>query len=395
MFHLIKNADIYAPEPLGLGHILVVGNRIAYLGRAAPSLDDDFDVTEVDADGAIVAPGLIDGHAHITGGGGESGPASRVPPVVLSSFTTAGVTSVVGLLGTDDLTRDTRSLVTQVYGLRSEGLSAWCHTGGYHLPLTTLTGSARGDIVFLEPVIGIGEVAISDHRSSQPTLDELLRLASEAHVAGLMTGKAGILHLHLGDGPRALSLVHDALERSEIPPRVFNPTHVNRNKALFEESLAYAERGCTIDLTTFPRAQVAPGWSAAEAFLRYRDGGYPPARLTISSDGGGCLPTFDANGQVVYMDVGRSAILAETLKELLDADVPAEQALAPFTANAARLLRLDRKGRLALGADADLVILDGAHGVRDVMARGRWHVRDGRPVVLGTFETADRQDPAF
>jgi len=151
-----------------------------------PTIDSQLECVINDVDGAIVIPGLIDGHAHITGGGGETGPSSRVPPVFLSAFTTAGVTSVVGVLGTDDLTRNTQTLVTQAYGLREEGLSAWCHTGGYHLPLTTLTGSARGDIVFIDPVIGVGELAISDHRSSQPTLDEFLRVASESHVAGLM-----------------------------------------------------------------------------------------------------------------------------------------------------------------------------------------------------------------
>ena len=100
-----------------------------------------------------------------------------------------------------------------------------------------LTGSVRSDLVLLEPLLGIGELAISDHRSSQPTLDEILRLAADAHVAGLMTGKAGILHLHLGDGPRGLELVRRALEQSEIPARVFNPTHVNRRKALFAEAV--------------------------------------------------------------------------------------------------------------------------------------------------------------
>ena len=70
----------------------------------------------------------------------------------------------------------------------------------------------RGDLVLLEPLLGIGELAISDHRSSQPTFDEILRLAADAHVAGLMTGKAGMLHLHLGDGPRGLDFVRRALQ---------------------------------------------------------------------------------------------------------------------------------------------------------------------------------------
>ena len=196
MLKLITNANLFAPEAMGICHVLVAAEKIIYIGSHLPVVDAAVDVEVTDLEGATLVPGFIDGHAHITGGGGETGPASRVPPVFLSQFTQFGVTSVVGVLGTDDLTRNTQSI--QAYGLRAEGMSAWCHTGGYHLPLTTLTGSARGDIVFIDPIIGVGELAISDHRSSQPTLDEFLRIASKAHVAGLMSGKAGIVHIHIG-----------------------------------------------------------------------------------------------------------------------------------------------------------------------------------------------------
>ena len=386
MFHLIKNANLFAPKSTGICNILTVGETIAYIGRDLPDIDSRFECVVTDANGAIVIPGIIDGHAHITGGGGETGPSSRVPPVVLSAFTTAGVTSVVGVLGTDDLTRNTQTLVTQAYGLREEGLSAWCHTGGYHVPLTTLTGSARGDIVFIDPIIGIGELAISDHRSSQPTLDEFLRIASEAHVAGLMTGKAGIVHCHMGDGERRLDLLRAAIEKSEIPARTFNPTHVNRNKALFEEALKLTASGCRIDLTAFPTGHVEPGLSAADAFIVYADGNYPADRLTISSDGGGCLPAFNEEGELTRIGTGTSSTLPETLKELVERDVAMQDALPAFTSNVADLLKLTNKGRLKKGKDADIVILNDKLEVCDVMARGRWHVKNGVAVIKGTYE---------
>jgi len=386
MFHLIKNARVYSPKPLGVCHILIAAEKVAYVGTEIPDLGSRIKVETTDVEGAVVVPGLIDGHAHITGGGGESGPSSRVPPVSLSSFTLAGVTSVVGVLGTDDLTRNTETLVTQAYALREEGLSAWCHTGGYHLPLTTLTGSARGDIVFLDPVIGVGELALSDHRSSQPTLDELLRVASETHVAGLMTGKAGILHLHMGDGERRLSLLRDALEQSEIPARVFNPTHVNRNLALFKDALDLTRFGCRIDLTAFPDGHIEPGLSAAEAFLQYRDGKYPAELLTISSDGGGCLPAFDEQGELPRMGIGRSGTMPETLKQLAQHGVQIEQVLPTMTSNVADLLKLAAKGRLKPGCDADLLVLNEQFDVQHVMARGCWHVRDQQALVSGTYE---------
>lgn len=388
MFTLLLNARVYAPEPLGLQCVLTCAGTIVYIGDQPPTLDPALELETVDMQGLLLLPGLIDGHTHITGGGGESGPASRVPAPFLGQFTRAGVTSVIGVLGTDDLTRNTQTLVTQAYGLREQGLSAWCFTGGYHLPLTTLTGSARSDIVNLDPVIGIGEVAISDHRSSQPTLEEILRLASEAQVAGLMTGKAGVLHLHLGDGKRGLDLVRRSLAESELPARVFHPTHVNRNKPLFEESLSLvAEQGCYIDLTAYEMAQDDAGWSAAEAMLRYYSSGLPETHLTMSSDGGGCLPCFNAAGEVERLDVGSSQTLLETLRCVKDEGLSLEQALPACTSNVASLMRFHTKGRIALGLDADMIAVDDSLQVQHVMARGKWHVRDSHQVVLGNYET--------
>ncbi len=384
MLHLLLNADVYAPAPLGRRHLVVGGGKLLYVGADEPRVSG-LEVHVTDLAGYRVIPGLVDGHAHLTGGGGEAGPQTKVPPPALSTYTLAGVTTVVGVLGTDDLTRTTAELVTRVRALRAEGLSAYCHTGGYHLPPTTLTGSVRGDIVYLDCVLGVGEIALSDHRSSQPTFEEIARLAGEAHVAGLMTGKAGLVHFHLGDGPRGLGLVRRCLDETEIPARVFNPTHVNRRKALFQEACDLAKRGCTVDVTAFPK-QSDDEWSAAEAVRRYLDLGLPDGRLTVSSDGGGCLPAFDAEGRVAHMDVGKPGELLDTLRELLRAGRPLDTVLPPFTSNPARLLRLPAKGRLAEGADADLVVLDEEDQARDVMARGEWHVRGRQPVVRGTFE---------
>ena len=295
------------------------------------------------------------------------------------------MTSVVALLGTDDATRHPRELVASVYGLRAEGLSAWCYTAGYHVPPVTITGTVRGDIASIECILGV-KIAISDHRSSQPTLDELLRIASEAHVGGLMTGKAGVVHLHIGDGDRGLSLIREAIAGSELPPSVFNPTHVNRRKALFEEAIALARGGSNVDITAFPVAADEDAWSASDALIRYLDAGAPAERVTVSSDGGGCLPTFDADGRVVKMGVGDPGDLARTIGELLRAGQPLERVLPAFTSNPARFLRLTQKGRIAIGADADLVVLDDNGGVQDVMANGMWHVRNGAPIRGGTFE---------
>jgi beta-aspartyl-dipeptidase (metallo-type) len=386
---LLRNANVFAPEPLGVQDLLLGGGKVLWLGRALDTLPAALAATMevIDLEGRRLIPGLIDGHVHVTGGGGEAGFSTRVPPVPLTRFTIAGVTTVVGLLGTDDVARGTRDLVATVNALREEGLNAWAYTGGYHVPPTTLTGSVRADLVFIEALLGVGEVAISDHRSSQPTFDEILRLAADAHVAGLMTGKAGVLHLHLGDGPRGLDLVRRALAESEIPARVFNPTHVNRRRGLFDEAIELARAGCTVDITAFPVEEGEDAYGAAEALQRYLASGAPPERDTISSDAGGCLPCFDADGRVCSMDVGSAGALLASMRELLGAGMALETMLPAFTSNPARLLRLSDKGRIAAGADADLVALDATGSADTVIIRGAVHVRGGRAVRRGTFES--------
>jgi beta-aspartyl-dipeptidase (metallo-type) len=388
LLEVLANARVFAPEDLGVCHLAIGGGRIL-------SVSQDLDAVSAphasitDIGGRRLIPGFIDGHAHVTGGGGESGFSSRVPPLPLSAFTSAGVTSVIGVLGTDDTTRDTRGLLAQTRALREEGLGAWCHTGGYHVPPVTLTGSVRDDIVYLDPVIGIGELALSDHRSSQPTRDELLRIASDAHVAGMISGKAGIVHLHLGDGGRGLDLVRQALSLSELPARVFNPTHINRQKALFDEALALARDGSTVDITAYPVSDDEDAWPADVALLRYLESGAPADRITISSDGGGCLPVFNEQGEITEMDIGQAASLPLTLKKLLAEGGQLEQVLPAFTANVANILRLHDRGRIAAGNAADVVVLDENDDVSDVMIAGIWHVKDGKQQIFGQFEEQD------
>ena len=374
---LLRNAEIYDPGKRGRHDVLIGGGEILAIEREIADLPLA-GCSIVDLAGARLLPGLIDSHVHLTGGGGESGPASRVPPVLFTSLTLGGITSVVGLLGTDGTTRTVASLVATALGLREQGLSAWCWTGSYEVPPITLTGSVRSDIVFVDPVLGCGEVALSDHRSSQPTFEEIVRLAADCHVAGMMSGKAGVLHLHLGDGPRGLELVRRALDDTELPPRVFHPTHVNRKKSLFEEALELAGRGVTVDVTAFPVEDGEDAFSAPDAIVKFLESGAPRDRLTCSSDGGGCLPTYDADHRIASMAVGQPAAVADALAELLARGLLLEDVLPIFTSNVATLLRLPRKGRIAVGADADLVVLDANHRIRDVFARGRLLVRDGK-----------------
>ena len=387
---LLKNVDVYAPAPLGRLDVLVGGTQVLAMGN----IPEMADVVVVDCGGRRLVPGLVDLHTHMTGGGGEGGAETRVPPVVLSAFTLAGVTTAVGLLGTDCVTRSVAENLACARGLAALGLTTFCYTGGYVVPPVTLTGSVRGDMVHVDRIIAVGEVAISDHRSSQPTFDEIVRLAADAHVAGMMTGKAGVLHLHMGDGPRGLEMVRRALRETELPARVFHPTHCNRNGSLWNEARELAALGCTVDVTAFPEDDPAPPGapSAGQAIHAWWSSGLPAARLTVSSDGGGCLPHFNADGELQGMGVGDSATLLQAVREATTLGVPFDYALATVTRNPARHFRLHGKGVIEVGADADLCVLDDDGGVSDLWARGRRMVSGGRAVVRGLFESApDRE----
>jgi len=388
MFLLLRDADVHAPLPMGRVDVLVASERIV---AVAPSIEMPSSIAcdTIELGGRRLIPGLVDAHVHVTGGGGEGGPHTRVPPLGPGALAHCGVTTCIGVLGTDGTTRSVGELVASVLGLRAEGLSAWCWTGNYEVPVRTLTGSIRSDLVYIDPVIGVGELAISDHRSSQPTLDELLRIAGDVHTAGMMSGKAGVLHLHLGDGRRGLDLVRRALDASELPPRMFHPTHVNRNPGLLREAQALArEYGCTIDVTAFPDTDLdrSDAIAAHEAIAACLDAGVPIERITCSSDGGGCMPTFDGDGRLVAMDVGQPASLMLTLRRMLGYGLVTASAIMPFSTNVADLLRLPRKGRIETGADADLVVLDDDGLISHVIARGRPWVRDGVSIRRGMFE---------
>lgn len=378
--------------------LLVGGGRVLHIGPVGRGRDLvggalGGSLRVIELGGRAVVPGLIDAHVHLGGGGGEGGFKSRVPRVELASLVAAGVTSVVGVLGTDGATRTMRELVACAYAMREEGLSAWCYTGNYHLPVMTLTGSVKDDVVFVDPVLGVGELALSDHRSSQPTFEELLRVASDAYVGGLTAGKPGILHLHMGDGPRGLELIRRALTETELPARLFQPTHLNRNRRLWAEAkdLARALKPPLFDVTAFPPDDDPETLSASAAVLDWLAEGLPFSRLSVSSDGGGCLPIFE-DGRMVGMGVGSAATLLQTVRELVAAGVPLAQAVAPMTAHPAAALGLAKKGRIAADHDADLVVLDERLEPWLVLANGRVMLEGGvlTSAGRGAFGAATR-----
>ena len=391
MLLLIKNADLYAPEQLGKRDILIAAGKILAVAESINSTSFPLPCEILDAEGLAVVPGLIDGHVHVTGGGGEGGFKTRTPELRLSDASLAGVTTVVGVLGTDGVARSMEALVAKTYALREEGLSAYCYTGSYRVPVRTITGDVQKDIMMIEPIIGAGEIAVSDHRSSKPSVEEIARLASEARLGGMLSGKAGIVNIHLGDAPAGFEPLERAVSAGDLPRTQFLPTHCGRNPRLLEAALAWARAGGFIDFTasSAPQFQDDGEMSAARAFNRFRSEGLPLSRISFSSDGQGSLPVFDASGRLSGITVGTCASLLTALREaVLSLGIPLQEALLPITLTPAAIMKLVSKGRIEPGMDADLVVLSEGLVPRDVVARGRILVRGGKALVHGTFEGA-------
>jgi beta-aspartyl-dipeptidase (metallo-type) len=387
---LLKGAEIYSPAHEGRGDILVAGGRIERIERGGDIRLPGSYADAVDVSACVAVPGFVDGHVHVTGGGGEGGYATRTPELALSDAVRGGVTTIVGCLGTDGVTRSLANLLAKARGLDEEGISTFMYTGFYAVPVHTLTGSIERDLQLIDKVIGVGEVALSDHRSTQPTFDEFARLSGEARRGGILSGKAGVVNVHMGDGKRGLSMLRELLARTEIPASQFLPTHVNRNPDLFAEGTAYAKAGGFVDFTTATvPAFLADGEVKCSAALRRMlESGVDAGHITFTSDGQGSLPLFDAQGRLQGLDVGRvTSLFAEVRDAVQGEGVPLETALCVITANPASILRLRGKGALAPGADADIVLLEPQTlAIRGVIARGRWLMRDGEVVVKGTFE---------
>ncbi|MYL59571.1 beta-aspartyl-peptidase [Virgibacillus halodenitrificans] len=382
MFILIKNGTIYAPQYLGKKSILISENKIIKIG----DIDEEtlyqlgVDIKVIDAAESLIFPGLIDPHVHLIGGGGEGGFATRTPEIQLSEIIKSGITTMVGLLGTDGTTRHMTSLLAKARGLEEEGITTYIYSGNYHVPTPTITSSIKDDVILIDKVIGAGEIAISDSRSAQPSVHELAKLCAEARIGGLLSKKAGVTHFHVGPGKAYLTLLHQIIDEYEIPPTSIYATHITRSKELVDDAIKLSQKGAYVDIT------------ADEQTIKwvkyFKENGGRMDHLTISSDGNGSLPKFNEVGELIGFGVASPSTLFEQLKAVVKGDELSLEEIVPLlTSNTAAALRLNEKGIIEQHADADLIVINKqTFDLEHVIAKGRLMMRDKKVVVKGTFE---------
>lgn len=389
MFKLIKNGKVYNPEYMGKMDILIVGSKILKIEKQIDLDRSTFDVEVIDAEEKILVPGFIDQHVHINGAGGETGFHSRTPEVMLSTVINAGVTTVVGLCGTDGTTRNLESLLAKARGLEIEGITTYIYTGSYEIPTKTITGSIRRDIVLIDKVIGT-KIALSDHRSSQPTKQELIRIAKDTRVGGMLSGGFGVVHLHMGDGEDGLSKIVEAVKEAEIPIRHFIPSHVNRNRKIFNQAMEFGRMGGVLDITSGLNSEnlradtVKPSKAVKECI----ENGVPIENITMSSDGNGSVAKYNDDGTVERLAAASLDTLHHEFRDMIiEEGIDISDALKVITSNVAKALSIyPVKGSIRDGSDADIIIINENLYIDMVLAKGRKMMENGEVVVKGTFE---------
>jgi beta-aspartyl-dipeptidase (metallo-type) len=362
MFLSVQNGEVFTPEPAAKISVLIAGDKIAQLGtidvRAIEAAGLQAEV--LDATDAFVFPGLIDPHEHLIGGSGEAGFATLTPEIQLQELVRGGITTAVGCLGVDTTTRTMPALLAKAKGLTAEGLSAYIYTGGYNVPPVTLTGSVRSDMLLVQEVIGAGETAIADLRSTNPQVVELARLVGDAYVGGILSGKAGVTHFHVGPRQGRLTMICELLDRYDVHPESVYLTHIERSPELMDEAAALSACGVMVDIDTVDE-------DLPHSLAYFIKSGGKLANLTASSDAAINSP---------------ETLTSQLFRSMSDSVASIEQCLRLVTSNTARVLQLNQKGTLRVGSDADLIVVERSNWhLRHVVARGKVMMRDGRVVV--------------
>ena len=377
MIKVIRDGWVYAPRALGKASVLLTDGKIGTVGdidlRAVESFGKSvgIDVEILDAEGCVVTPGLIDPHIHLLGGSGESGFGTQTPEFFVSELVRHGITTVVGTLGVDTTMKTLPGLLAKVKGLKEDGLNAFMWTGGYNVPPKSIMNSARDDIMFLEEVIGIGEIAISDKRASAPDMNELAKAISDAYIGGMLAKKAGVSHFHVGDGGRRLQPIRELLENYYCEPNWLYLTHIERSEALMREAIDLARLGVAVDIDVVE--EDLPRWVQF-----YRRHGGDPAQLTVSTDASQSSPR---------------SLHEQLVSCVVEHRMPLEDLIAFMTSNTARILKLSEKGTLETGKLGDILVMRrDSLEIEHVLSKGEAMVRNGRLVARESWLDDSRRE---
>ena len=364
MVKLIVNAKLSSGN---IVNILIINDKIIDISNEKKYTNllnslNDFEI--IDAHNNYVIPSYIDNHEHIIGGGGEDGFVSKIEGMSSIDILKNGVTTVVGVLGTDTLTRSVENLVSKTKAFNNDDITAFCLTGGYQYPSPTITGSVGKDIVFINEIIG-AKIAISDHRCYNPNKDDLIKLLSEIRVAALLAKKIGILNIHVGWGKGNMDVLFDILNETNIPISTIRPTHITNNEMVFKQAMKLTKKKGYMDIT------IDDDLAKTFYYLKKAKKNGNIDYVTMSTDANGSCPIWK-DGKVIGMKKSSNSLIHSLVRYLIcQKNFTIMDAIRYVTINPSEALGLFNKGRIVVGNDADMIIMDSDYNIDTIISKGK------------------------
>ncbi|MET8156297.1 N-acetylglucosamine-6-phosphate deacetylase [Sphaerisporangium sp. NPDC005289] len=370
----LADARVVTPAGVHDGWITIEDGRITHIGRGRAPHGDGHGL-----DGRYVVPGFVDVHTHGGAGGsfpsGDQEEARRIAAFHAAHGTTTIMASLV-TASLADIARATTALAELcedgvLAGIHFEGpyiarsrcgahdpallrdpspgeLAGLLKAGRGHVRMLTIAPELPGGLDTIRAAVSDGVIAALGH--SDATYDQA--------IAGIEAGCTVATHLynalpslhHREPGPVA-ALLEDERVTVEL---INDGLHVH--PAMLRLAARAAGTGRAVLITD---AMAAAGMGDGT----YRLG---PMEVEVSGGAARLVEGGAIAGSTLTMDVAFRRTVREVGLSVADAAVMAS--LTP-----ARVLGLDdRVGSIAVGKDADLVVLDEDLSVHRVMRHGTW-----------------------
>jgi allantoinase len=386
----VRNAQVVTPGAVVSGGVPVEGERIVGIVKGNPDLEAD---TIIDADQNMLLPGLVDAHVHFSepgrahwegfatgsraaAAGGITTivemPLNASPPTInlsaLEQKRLAARQSIIDYALWGGLVTDNTGDLAGLSAHHVAGFKAFMCAGSYDFP--------RADDLVLRQgmglIAGLGSFLAVHAEDDAITQSLTLKLQQSGRKDRLAWGEARPIDAEISAIANAISLAEATGARLHIV-HISSAAGIDLITAAKQRGLAVSSETCPHylfftedDLDAIgPEAKCAPPLRSTHEREALWDRVRAGHVDVIASDHSPCLIEEKRAGDVdIFAAWGGISGLQSTLPALITSGIEARclswtELVRMTSANPAKLFGFDdRKGRIATGMDADLVIVD-------------------------------------